>query len=108
MAEDELKRLLDDMRQDNAAMRQESASAHEETRRLFAATADRLSAENRHFFLTTAEGLRHEIQLVAEGVSDTREALSRETADIRDEMRRWDGPRVTWSVRGLATPRTAR
>ncbi|MFL6245271.1 MAG: hypothetical protein ACJ74H_04550 [Thermoanaerobaculia bacterium] len=33
------------------------------------------------------EGLRHEIQLVAEGVTQTREMLGREAADIRQELR---------------------
>jgi hypothetical protein len=74
MTDDELKRLLD-------------ANATE-NRRHFNETADRLSAENRQFFELATEGLRHEIQLVAEGVSDTREALFRDTANIRDEMRR--------------------
>jgi len=74
MTDDELKRLLDA----NAA----------ENRRHFNETAERLSTENRRFFELATEGLRHEIHLVAEGVSDTREALSRETADVRDVMRR--------------------
>lgn len=50
-------------------------------------TAERLSAEIRHFFGVATEGVRHEVRVVAEGVSDTRETLSRETADIRVEMR---------------------
>lgn len=57
-------------------------------RRHFNETAEKLSAEIRHFFEVSTEGVRHEVRLVAEGVSDTREALSRETADIRDEVRR--------------------
>ena len=32
--------------------------------------------------------MRHEIQQVAEGVTSTREALNREAADIRQELRR--------------------
>ncbi|MCU1349858.1 MAG: hypothetical protein JWO56_2888 [Acidobacteria bacterium] len=111
MTDDELKRLLE-------ALRQDSSAAHAETRRLFGETADRIATENQHFFATGAEGLRHgiqlafmetadriatenqhffaigaeglrhEIQLVTEGVSATREALNREAADIREEVRR--------------------
>lgn len=58
MTDEELKGLLEA----NAA----------ENRRHFNETADRLSAENRHFFELATEGLRQEIQLVAEGVVQTR------------------------------------
>jgi len=54
----------------------------------FDGAVDRLSAENRHFFQLTAESLRHEIKLVAEGVSSTREALDREAGALREEVRR--------------------
>jgi len=50
-------------------------------------TADRVVAENRHFFRIEAESLRHETQLVAEGVTGAREALTRETTDIRESLR---------------------
>ena len=46
------------------------------------------TAENRHLFATTAEGLRDQIRLVAEGVSEVNEVTRRESAEIRDEMRR--------------------
>jgi hypothetical protein len=95
MTDEELKSLFEALRQDgvalrreNVAMREENAAAHEETRRQFAEVADRIATENRHFFAVGAEGLRHEIQLVAEGVTWTQEALTREAADIRDEVRR--------------------
>lgn len=71
--DDELRRLFETLRQDNVALRQENAAAHAETRR--------------HFDVT-AEGVRQEIRGVAEGVVNTRDLLSRETADIREEMRR--------------------
>ena len=74
MTDDELKHLL-------------HANAAESLRR-FTEIADRLSAESRHFFELASEGLRHEIRLVAEGVSNANESLSRDSADIRDEMRR--------------------
>src|SRR5205823_4533170 len=72
--DDELKRLLEA----NAA----------ESQRHFNETVDKLSAENRHMFELATESLRHEIKLVDEGVTTTREALNREAADIREEVRR--------------------
>ena len=66
MTDDDLKRLFDSMRQENAA-------AHSETRR--------------HFEVLT-EGTRHEIRLVAESVAGVNEKLDREAGDIREEMRR--------------------
>ena len=59
-----------------------------ETRGHFDNTADRLIAENRQFYEVATENLRHEIQLVAEGVTGTREMLAREAEDIRGELRR--------------------
>lgn len=59
-----------------------------ENQQHFDEVAARFATENQHFFATGFERLRHEIQLVAEGVASTREALSREAADIRDELRR--------------------
>jgi hypothetical protein len=44
--------------------------------------------ETRRLFETTAESLRGEIRAVAEGVMQTREDLVRETAGVRDEVRR--------------------
>ena len=64
--DDDLKRLFDSMRQENAV-------AHSETRR--------------HFEVLT-EATRHEIRLVAESVAGVNEKLDREAGDIRDEMRR--------------------
>ncbi|HEY5611822.1 MAG TPA: hypothetical protein VIL97_11475 [Thermoanaerobaculia bacterium] len=63
----------DDLKRHVRRNPKESASAHAETRRLFE---------------TTGEKLRHEIDLVAEGAADTREALARESAGIREEVRR--------------------
>ena len=81
MNDDDLKSLLE-------ALRQENAAAHAETRRQFAEVAARIAAETQQFFAAAAEGLRREIQLVAEGVNGAREALSLEAADIREEVRR--------------------
>jgi hypothetical protein len=66
VTDDDLKRLFDSMRQENAA-------AHSETRR--------------HFDVLT-EATRHEIRLVAESVGAVHEKLDGEAGDIRDEMRR--------------------
>jgi len=46
-----------------------------------------LVEDSRRHFDVTAEGLRHEIRLVAEKVTGVDEKLSREAADIRSEMR---------------------
>jgi uncharacterized protein YukE len=70
--DDELRQLLKAMRQENAATRDENAAMHGDTRR---------------YFDVVAEGLRHQIQQLAEGLQDTRETLAREAADIRQEMR---------------------
>lgn len=109
MTDDELRGLLEALRQDSvatreesaaarresvvareetAAARQESAAAHAETRRLFSETVERIATENRHFFAAGAEGLRHEIQLVAEGVAATREQLVRTAADHAERIER--------------------
>jgi uncharacterized protein YukE len=81
MTDDELRRLF------------EANTA--ENRRHFDEAADRIQAqlsefqaENSHLFKITADGHRHEIQQVAEGVTNVRETLEREAADIHDEMHR--------------------
>ncbi|HVT02575.1 MAG TPA: hypothetical protein VHL58_04265 [Thermoanaerobaculia bacterium] len=66
MTDEDLKSLLD-------AMREENAVAHTETRR--------------HFDVGN-EATRHEIRVVAESVAQVNEKLDREAADIRDEVRR--------------------
>jgi predicted nucleic acid-binding Zn-ribbon protein len=88
MTDDELKGLFDALRQENVASREENAAAHAGTRRQFAEVAARIATENQHFFAAGAEALRHEIQLIAESVTGTREALNREAAGIREEVRR--------------------
>jgi hypothetical protein len=69
MTDDELKRLLDGYSAEN--------------RRHFDETAGRISAESREFFEIRIEDIRHEIQLVAEGVRATRETLARKFAEVR-------------------------
>lgn len=80
MTDDELKSLFD-------ALRQENAAAHTETRRDLNETADRLSAENRQYFEVATEATRHAIGLIAGRVRGIDERLTREGADIREEMR---------------------
>lgn len=45
-------------------------------------------AESSDLLKFTLESLRHEIQQIAKGLTDFKEALERESAAIRDEMRR--------------------
>jgi polyhydroxyalkanoate synthesis regulator phasin len=59
-----------------------------ENRRHFNEAADRLSAENRHFFELATEGPRHDNQLVAEVVAQTREELTRTSADHAGRIER--------------------
>ncbi len=80
MTDDDLKSLFDTMRQENAA-------THAGTRRQFEETANRLSAENRHFFEVATEAFKHQVELIADKVIGVTEELRRETADIRLEMR---------------------
>jgi DNA-binding ferritin-like protein len=81
MEESDLKRLVES----NAA----------ETRRHFDVTAERLearidtsTAEIRRHFDVTSERLEQKIQLVVEAVAELDEKGDRETASVRDEMRR--------------------
>jgi hypothetical protein len=66
MSDDELRQLLDTMRQENSA-------AHEATRR--------------HFDVVT-EATKHEVRLVAESVAHVNEELERKTNALRQEMSR--------------------
>ena len=66
MIDDELKRLLDSMRQENSA-------AHEDTRR--------------HFDVAV-ESTKNEVRLVAESVAHLNEEFQRETNTLRQEMGR--------------------
>lgn len=94
----EMRQEIGGVRQEIAAVRQEVAVLRDETRQEFAAVRQEVAAvrqenaaaqaETRHLFGATADGLRHHIELVIEGVTTVNEKLARETADIRDEMRR--------------------
>ena len=66
MIDDELRRLLE-------AMQEQNNAAHAETRR--------------HFDVT-AEGLRHEVRLVAESVATLDEKMTREVARLDEKMDR--------------------
>ncbi len=69
MTDDDLKRLSDAVRQQ------------------LEETANRPSAENRHYFEVATEAFRGQVQLIAERIIGVTEELRRETADIRLEMR---------------------
>lgn len=69
MTDDDLKRLSDAVRQQ------------------LEETANRLSAENRHFFGVATKAFKGQVQLIAERIIGVTEELRRETADIRLEMR---------------------
>lgn len=73
MTDEQFHALIETLRQDNAAMREENAAAHAETRRHFDVALDGAKQETRH---------------VVEAVVQTREVLSREVVDVREEVRR--------------------
>jgi hypothetical protein len=84
MVDDELKRLLETMRQENSA-------THEDTRR--------------HFEVVT-EATKHEVRLVAESVAHVNEELHRETNALRQEMSRGFAETQAM-IKSLTTNRTA-
>ncbi|MDP9192645.1 MAG: hypothetical protein M3P06_13175 [Acidobacteriota bacterium] len=73
-----------------AETRQQIVVTNAETRRVLGEaigeTRQQIVDSRLHFDIT-AEGLRHEIRLVAEKVTGVDERLTREAADIRGEMR---------------------
>ena len=72
MTDDELKRLLEA----NAA----------QLRRHFDETADRLAAENRHYFEIAMESNKHEIGLIAEKVTRLDEKLDQTSANLEQKI----------------------
>ena len=91
----ELQETTAETRQEMQTMRRELQETTAETRReLHTTTADlrreiqESAAETRRHFDVVAEGMRHEIGIIAERVIIVDERLTREAADIRDEMRR--------------------
>ena len=95
MTDEELRQLFEAIRQENAAaheetrraLRQENAAAHEETRRALRQENAAAHEETRRLSNVTAEALRREIQIVAEGVTRVDEKIDRTAEDIRSEMR---------------------
>jgi len=73
MTDEELRSLFASLQRENAAVREENAAAHAETRRHF----DRVVTETRGHFDAVAEGTRKEIHLVAESVLHLNEKLDR-------------------------------
>ena len=107
MTDDELKGLFETLRQENIAAHVETRqyvdrSAAEtreyvdrsvdrsaaETREYVDRSIDQSAAETRRQFEATAERLESKIELVAESVVRVDEKIDRETAAIREEMRR--------------------
>ncbi len=72
MTDDELKRLLDA----NAA----------QVQRHFDETADRLAAENRHYFDVAMESNKHEVGLIAEKVMRLEEKLEEKSAKLEQRI----------------------
>ena len=84
MSDDELKAFFASLQRENAAMREENAAVHAETRRHFDAAVaetrrhfDVVTTETRRHFDVVTEGTRNEIQLVAESVLHLNEKLGR-------------------------------
>ena len=84
MTDEELRGLIDLLRQENAETRQENAAAHEETRRYI----DQKVAANRDFFQVLNEATRHEIGLVAEKVVRVDEKLDNVRNELEERMER--------------------
>jgi len=78
MTDDELKRLFEEMRQENAATRKENAAAHAETRRLFDAKAEEMK---RHFDVTR-EDVERRFDSLAEAVQMLDEKMERRFTDV--------------------------
>ena len=100
MTDDDLKHLLESMRQENAA-------AHSETRRHFEVVAD----ETRRHFDVVTEGTRKDIQLVAESVlllgeklTRTDEKIDRTAAETQAMIKFSQQRRTTAGDRCLRTP----
>jgi hypothetical protein len=71
-----------------------------------------LSAETRRHFDFTAEALRHDLGIVAEGVAANTEALGRLRADMQDGFEAVDADssvsRAIWRTFAATSPRYAR
>jgi hypothetical protein len=69
-------------------LREENADAHAETRRLLREENADAHAETRRLFVVTVERIDSRVDLLAEGLADTRQLLAREMSAIREEMRK--------------------
>lgn len=107
MTDEELRKLFEDARRENAAaheetrrlLREENAAAHAETRRVLrgemAETTRVLREENaaehektRQKFESAVEVLTHKADLLADGLQNLDEKIDRESTTIRDDLRR--------------------
>jgi ubiquinone biosynthesis protein UbiJ len=85
VTDEELRRLFDEVRQQLGEQINSSAS---ETRSYVDQKVAQSAAELRQHFDVHAEDVRARFELAAEGLQSLSDKLDRETADIRDEMRR--------------------
>lgn len=81
MTDEELKRLFERLRQENAAVA-------DETRRHFDETAKRQTAETRQYFDVAAEATRADIRLMAEALSHSEERLDRRIGQLEENVER--------------------
>src|SRR5687768_6855389 len=102
MTDDKLKALFDGLRQETAAMRQENAATHIETRRHFEIIAERLGnridtenaamrqenaaehIETRRHFVVIAEHLEKRIDAVTEAIASVDEKFERRFEDLEE------------------------
>jgi hypothetical protein len=78
----EIRRETASIREENVSIRKENAAMHTETRQLFVTTIERNNADLRHFFVVTTESMRRDIQLLAEGLAQTRVDLARTATEL--------------------------
>jgi len=76
-----------DAREDIAAIREENATTRQDIAAIRKENAD-AHAETRRHFDVALEAARSETQLVAEGVTQTRESLSRVAAELDEKIER--------------------
>lgn len=87
--DEDVKQILEAIRQDNAAMRAENAAMRAEMRAENAATRAEnatMHADTRRYFDVVAEDLRHKLGLVAEGVATNTERIDRLEATMKEEF----------------------
>jgi uncharacterized protein YceH (UPF0502 family) len=79
MTDDEVKRLLD-------AMQQQNAAAQAETRRHFDEAAERLAGENKRYFDISTEAFKHEVRFLAEAVAHLDQRMARAVEGLDEKI----------------------